>query len=154
MRFPTLETFDSRGATVIVPDHLPRGSRLIYLAFMPWHQTTLESWDTALATTLCEHEGISVWEIAVLAPEDSSAQAFIDGGVRSASMPALAWARTLATRSDPGALALDLRLVALGELGVFLVDEFGEVLWQASGDASADSVRSLGDAMRGTDLLL
>lgn len=147
MRFPEVASRDLEGRERVLPDDLPAGPRVLLVAFQRWHQLLVDSWGAGLDGLVEEFPGLTVWEVPALSRAYALGRFYIDGGMR-AGIPNIDTRRhTLTAYTDLNKLAQNLELPDLGTIYVLLLDETGEVVWRQSGEASAEKVASLREAL-------
>lgn len=147
MRFPELHASDLEGTKYTLPDDLPRGPRLIIIAFQRWHQLLVDGWQRALEPLLSTHPEISVWEVPTLSRGYLVARPFIDGGMRAGIPDVDVRRHTLTTYTDLGRVAATLGLETLETVHLFLIDGGGEIRWRGSGEPDADAAEQLAHAV-------
>jgi len=147
MRFPTLQARDLEGGTVTIPDDLPSGPRVILLPFLREHQPIVDGWVRGLAGLAETHPDLSVFEVPALSRLYLAGRFYIDGGMR-AGIPSVDTRRhTLTVYTDLAKLATALELPSRQTAQVFLLDATGEIVWRDGGQASAEKLTAIADAL-------
>ncbi len=147
MQFPALKVRDLEGAEHVIPDGLPGGPHVVILAFQRWHQSLVQQWKSGLEALTVSHPGTQVWEVPSISSGYRLFRSGIDGGMRAGIPDPETRRHTLTAYADLHALAKALELDALDTVQLFLVDCSGTILWRASGEPDAASLRSLDAAV-------
>jgi hypothetical protein len=147
VKFPALAVRDLEGTEHVIPDDLPGGPHVIVLAFQQWHQSLVQAWKPDLERLADDHPGTEVWEVPSISSGYRLFRSGIDGGMRAGIPDPETRRHTLTVYTDLRALAKDLDIATLDTVQLFLVDCSGAILWRASGEPDAETVRSLDAAV-------
>lgn len=148
MRFPTLLARDLEGDAVTIPDDLPSGPRVILLPFLREHQPIVDGWVRGLRALGEARSELSVFEVPAISWLYAPGRFYIDGGMR-AGIPSIDTRRhTLTVYTDVEKLARELEIPSRETVHVFLVDSTGEITWRSSGEASAEKVSAIAEAIQ------
>jgi hypothetical protein len=134
VRFPRIVAHDLDGQRYELPSDLPRGPRIVMLAFQRWHTGPLARWQIPLERLAAGRPDATLWEVPALSRLYAPARPYIDGGMRAGIPDPEARKHTLTSYTDLRALASDLDLPTFETVYVFLLDGDGEIAWRASGE--------------------
>jgi len=148
--FPTLVGRSLEGREIRIPEDLPKGPRILILAFRRWHTRWIETWEGPLKEHQARCPSLSVWEVPALSRRYLPGRRFIDGGMRAGIPDASAREHTLTVYTNLSSLAQEIGLPSLDTIYVLLLDSNGVVVWRGSGAADQtqlDLFRTAFDAL-------
>lgn len=147
MRFPDLVARDLEGTRYVLPDDLPAGPRLVLLPFQRWHQLLVNGWTRGAGPIEETFGDLTVWEVPSLSRAYLISRPFIDGGMRAGIPDPYVRRHTLTAYTDLRALAAALDLPSFETVYAFLLDARGEIVWRSEGEATAEKLSALFDAV-------
>jgi hypothetical protein len=147
MAFPRTQAHDLLGVEHTVPDDLPGKARLLVLAFQRSHQTTVDQWTVHARQMIAKCDGLTVWELPVMARLYAPARSYIDGGMLAGSGDGERARHTLTLYTDLGRFAQALSIPDFESVHVLLIDEAGDVVWRAAGAPGVTALESLDAAV-------
>lgn len=141
--FPEITGDNLEGETFTFPQDFAGDLNLVLIAFSQGQQAQVDTWLAYAETLELESDALSIYEIPVLGSSYRLLRSVIDGGMRSGISDPVARARTITFYGNKPALIEALTLESEKTIHALLVKRDGEVVWQAQGEASDDSIAGL-----------
>lgn len=145
--FPRLEARSLTGRSYILPGDFEGGINAVLVAFWPWQQVRVDTWVPALESLTDQRPDLQVYEVAAISRAYRLSRPFIDGGMVAGIPDANVRARTLTAYTNIPRILASLGLPDTSDIGLFVVDRDGGVLWSARGGCDPERADSLAQAL-------
>ncbi len=147
MKLPNVTGSNLLRQKVELPADLRGKMNLLFIAFYQWQQMEVDSW-VALAQELEQTQpGFTYYELPTIQRRNVFAQAFINEGMRAGIPGRATRERTITLYIDKPAFQRALDMPDEDHIYILLVDQAGNIFWQARGENTVDNSSSLRQAV-------
>ena len=142
LHFPRLVAETLSGHSLVLPDSLEKQFAVVALAFRRHAQASVDSWFSPVARAYNDCDRVTYYEIPLIAGGWRMMSGFIDSGMR-AGIPAGRHDHVATYYGGTDRLRGQLEIHDLETAHIYLIDQNGAVLWNASGWATAKRLNEL-----------
>jgi hypothetical protein len=136
--FPVASGHNLNGGAVAIPRDLKGSTNLVYVAFLPDQQASVDSWQPFAAEMTRRYPDFHAYQLPVISNGYTFFRGYLDSIMRGAIPDTAARASTITLFVDKRAFDRALGIASEREISVFLITPRGEILWRTTGafDAS------------------
>ena len=142
--FPAVTADDLNGISKTLPSDLPGDPTIVFIAYKQGQQPDVDGWVYGLG--LDPAQGPEFVEVPIVGRAARMMKSVVDNGMRSGITDTNMRARTITLYENIRVLNDPLGFSGRNEIRVLLVRPSGQVLWSASGPATAAGLDSLRQA--------
>ena len=147
-RFPLLTARSLTGRPYRLPEEFEGALNVVLVGFEPWHQGLIDSWIPPVEVIAGDRPEIRIYELVPIRRALLPMRPVIDGGMAREIRKERVRARTLTAFADLDRITAALGLPDTRDVGVFLVEPGGTILWRAWGAYDPVLARGLVRSLR------
>lgn len=140
--FPTLTGIDLMGVDRTIPETFDGKYNLIAVAFERGQQEIINTWITEADKLEASNENFKFYEIPVIYKLNALWRTWINNGMRSGIPDENSRLRTITIYTERDKF-LDFMKMNKDTVYLLLLDQNGKIIWQETGNASEEKIKSL-----------
>lgn len=140
--FPEMTGIDLLGHARKIPQDFAGEHQLVAVAFEREQQAQVDTWIAAAEVLTKDFAGLRFYELPIIYEVNPVYRTWINNGMRAGIPSEKARKRTITIYTDRERL-LEMMNLKADQIYVFLLDESGQMLWQAKGPANEDKILAL-----------
>ncbi len=133
MYFPTVQGANLSRQKLAFPDDFVGELNLVFVAFQQWQQRDVDSWVPVAEALRQRTPDLEYYEFPTIKRMNFVARTFINEGMRAGIPSEATRRRTITLYIDKRPFKQSLNITTEDQIGVFLLDRWGHVLWHTSG---------------------
>ncbi len=147
MKLPNVTGSNLLRQKVELPADLQGKTNLLFIAFSQWQQMEVDTWVPLAQELEQTHPGFHFYELPTIQRRNVLSQAFINEGMRAGIPDRATRERTITLYIDKQAFQRALNMSDEDHIYILLVDQAGNILWQARGANTVQNGASLRQAI-------
>ena len=141
--FPTIEGQNIDGRPFKLPDDFDGLYNIVLIAYSRQHQSDIDEWMPHARHLATAFPDIQVYELPVIRETAWFMREQLDYWMSSGISDSLARATTITLYTDVQTFNQDLNFPDTDEIGIALVDRFGNVVWRERGECTEAKLENL-----------
>ena len=133
MRFPEVTGSNLLRRKVTLPDDLQGELKILFIAFLQWHQAEVDSWVPNARQLEQSFPGVRFYEIPVIQKMNILSQTLLNEGMRAGIPNYTTREKTITVYLDKQAFKQALDLAHEESIWVLVLDRQGNILWRVEG---------------------
>jgi hypothetical protein len=146
MQLPTVKGSNLLRQKMVFPNDFAGDINLVFIAFLRGHQDLIDEWVPFVEELAKEHPELHYYEFPTLSRRGPIYRTFLNEGMRAGIPNEATRARTITLYLDKRAFRKALDIENEQNIGVYLFDKSGKVLWRTAGRFSPEKGAALKDA--------
>ncbi len=147
MKLPNVTGSNLLRQKVELPADLRGKTNLLFIAFYQWQQMEVDTWVSLAQEIEQTQPGFHFYELPTIQRRNMLSQAFINEGMRAGIPDRAARERTITLYIDKPTFQRVLDIPDEDHIYILLVDQVGNILWQARGANTVENSASLRQAI-------